>query len=149
MSDPETVADYIALLQQFPADWRVIVATPAGGGIAVRHREIKGESIVAIFGKNGGQFGENPLTEEEYAKQSEAFMRDMSDPKRKYTSAHGDHRMYTPSLWSQASCYGTHYDSRVIDRMVADGLIKKSERKIHDIISEDHYTLIPKKDDKV
>lgn len=61
-----TVKDYIERLKQFPGDWPVIVSTPAGGGISVEHREINGKPIIAVFGSNGGSFGENPLTDEEY-----------------------------------------------------------------------------------
>lgn len=119
---PYTVRDYIELLSQFPDDWPVIVSTPAGGPIAVEHRDIRGKPVVAIFGSNGGRFGENPLTEEEYAKQSESFLSGLKGG-RVYTSIHGDHRLYSPNLGDQATCYGTHYDRRVIERMVKEGLI--------------------------
>jgi len=121
-----TVADYIERLKEFPPDWRVIVSTPAGGGVAVEHREIRGEPVVAIFGSNGGRFGENPLTEEEYAEKSKRFMEDLNSPDREYTSIHGDHRMFSPKLGDQATCYGTHYDRRIIERMVDEGLIPKN-----------------------
>jgi hypothetical protein len=124
-NDPQTVGDFIDALSKFPRDWRVVVSTPAGGGIGVEHREIKGEPIVGIFGTNGGRFGENPLTEEEYQKQSREFLTDLREG-RFYTSVHGDHRTYSPSLGSQATCYGTHYDRRIIERMVKEGLISES-----------------------
>jgi hypothetical protein len=119
---PETVADYIELLSAFPRDWPVRVSTSAGGGIAVEHRDVRGVPTVCMFGKNGGRFGENPLTEEEYDKQSTCFLGDLASGKR-YTSIHGDHRTYSPELGSQATCYGTHYDARIIERMVSEGLI--------------------------
>lgn len=119
----DTVADYIEHLKQFPPEWRVVVSTQAGGGIAIEHREIKGEPVVAVFGANGGRFGENPLTEDEYAKQSQALLADMSNPRMRYTSIHGDHRMYYVEGGPQATCYGTHYDRRIVERMVTDGLI--------------------------
>lgn len=119
---PYTVKDYIELLSQFPSDWPVMVSTPAGGPIAVEHRDVRGKPAVAIFGSNGGRFGENPLTEEEYAKQSESFLSGLKAG-RAYTSIHGDHRLYSPILGDQATCYGTHYDRRVIERMAREGLI--------------------------
>lgn len=122
---PETVADFIEVLSGFPPEWPVTVSTGAGGGIGIEHRETSGKPFIAIFGKNGGRFGENPLTEEEYQKQSQAFLNDLKIGNL-YTSVHGDHRTYWPSLGSQATCYGKHYDRRVIERMVADGLIPES-----------------------
>lgn len=122
---PKTVGDFIELLSAFPKDWPVQVSTPAGGGIAIEHREIAGKPVIGIFGKNGGRFGENPLTEEEYSEKSRRFLADLSAGRR-YTSAHGDHRLYSPSLGSQATCYGTHYDKRIVERMVREGLIPAS-----------------------
>lgn len=119
---PETVADFIEALSAFPKDWKVKVSTPAGGGIAIEHREVRGEPVVGIFGENGGSFGEEPLTEKEYKKQSDQFLRQFNDPYYSYTSAHGDHRMYHPSGLND-TCYGTHYDRRVVERMVKEGLI--------------------------
>lgn len=122
---PETVGDWIEVLSSFPHDWPVSVATPAGGGIGIEHRERMGKPFIAIFGKNGGRFGENPLTEEEYKKQSEQFLMDLKIG-HLYTSVHGDHRTYSPRMGDQATCYGRHYDRRVIERMVAEGLIAAS-----------------------
>ncbi len=119
---PKTVGDFIEVLSTFPPEWPVQVSTLAGGGIGVEHRESKGLPFVGIFGKNGGRFGENPLTEEEYQKQSQRFLTDLKVGLA-YTSIHGDHRTYSPSLGSQATCYGTHFDKRVIERMVAERLI--------------------------
>jgi len=119
---PQTVGEFISALSAFPKDWHVSVSTPAGGGIAVEHREIKGKPVIAIFGKNGGRFGENPLTEEEYQEKSQDFLSSLRGGRR-YTSIHGDHRLYSPFVGDQATCYGTHYDNRVIERMVMEGLI--------------------------
>jgi hypothetical protein len=119
---PETVGDFIEALSKFPKDWPVKVSTQAGGGIGVEHRDIKGKPHVGIFGKNGGRFGENPLTEDEYQKKSAQFIGDLRGGMR-YTSIHGDHRTYSPAMGDQATCYGTHYDRRVIERMVKEGLI--------------------------
>jgi len=116
-----TVGDYIEALSHFPKEWRVSVATQAGGGVSVEHREIRGEPVIAIFGSNGGRFGENPLTDDEYNIKSQAFLHGLKSGQR-YTSIHGDHRTYYPSGMND-TCYGTHYDRRVIERMVKDGLI--------------------------
>lgn len=121
---PITVADYIARLQQFPADWRVIVSTPAGGGIAIEHRDLDGEPIIAIFGSNGGRFGENPLTDKEYRKKSQEFLSRLESGQYRYTTIHGDHRLYIPYGHPNETCYGEHYDPRIIDRMVQEGLLE-------------------------
>ncbi len=76
-----------------------------------------------MFGSNGGRFGENPLTDEEYKTQSGRFLAALQYGDL-YTSIHGDHRTYSPRLGSQATCYGTHYDRRIIERMVREGLIR-------------------------
>lgn len=125
MSKLQTVGDWIAHLNQFPADWPVIVATPAGGGIAVEHREIRGKPVIAIFGSNGGRFGENPLTEEEYQRQSSDFLALLKSGYR-YTSVHGDHRLYKPSGMND-TCYGIHYDRRIVERMVAEGILRPDQ----------------------
>jgi pyocin large subunit-like protein len=118
----KTVGDYIRRLQEFPEDWPVKVATQAGGGMAIEHREIKGKPVVAVFGSNGGRFGENPLTDQEYAEKSKEFLQMWKNPYYSYTSCHGDHRMYHPYGQGDA-CYGHHFDRRVIERMVEEGLI--------------------------
>lgn len=125
MSDPKTVADWIEMLSAFPGEWPVSVSTRAGGGVAIELRDVCGIQTVCIFGKNGGRFGENPLTEDEYEKQSERFLSDIARGMQ-YTSIHGDHRTYSPEFGSQASCYGNRYDRRIIERMVAEGRIPES-----------------------
>lgn len=117
----KTVGDYIRKLQEFPEDWPVQVLTQAGGGISVEHREIKGKPVVAVFGSNGGRFGENPLTDEEYEKQFKKFL-GLQQMGYEYTSAHGDHRLYRRG-GTNDTCYGTHFDRRVVERMVDEGLI--------------------------
>lgn len=114
-----TVGDWLERLKMFPWNWQVIVATPAGGGITIEHREINGEAVVAVFGTNGGRFGENPLTEEEYEKRSREFLSGL-DRGGKYTSMHGDHRIF----YGEDSCYGTNYDDRIIERMVKEGILE-------------------------
>lgn len=42
----QTVGDYIRKLQEFPENWPVQVSTPAGGDIAIEHREIKGNPVI-------------------------------------------------------------------------------------------------------
>lgn len=121
----KTVGDYIRKLQEFPEDLPVYVSTQAGGGITVEHREIKDEPVVAIFGSNGGRFGENPLTDQEYEKQSRRFIA-LRQLGYEYTSVHGDHRLYMSGGMSD-TCYGTHFDRRIVERMVVDGLVLASE----------------------
>jgi hypothetical protein len=116
-----TVGDYIRKLQEFPEDWPVQVSTQAGGSISVEHREIKGKSIVAIFGSNGGRFGDNPLTDEEYNKQSNMFFK-LQQQGYEYTSVHGDHRLYLRGGMNY-TCYGQRFDRRIVERMVAERLI--------------------------
>ena len=96
MAELKTVGDYIKALSEFPEDWPVKVATPAGGGVSVEHREIRGAPVVAIFGSNGGRFGENPLTDKEYEDKSERFL-GLKRMGYEYTSIHGDHRLYRRS----------------------------------------------------
>ncbi|MEY2854637.1 MAG: hypothetical protein RL030_1769 [Pseudomonadota bacterium] len=126
MHELKTVGDYIRALREFPEDWPVKVATQAGGGIDIAHREIGGASVVAVFGRNGGIFGENPLTEEEYEKQSSMFLVLRSHGGHEYTSIHGDHRLYRPG-GTNATCYGKRFDRRIIERMVAEGLLPANE----------------------
>lgn len=124
----KTVSDYIKHLQTFDPDWRVVVSTGAGGGISVEHRETKeGEPIIAIFGSNGGSFGYSPLTEEKYIKESQRFLSEIQSKDRRYTSRHGDHRIYTERYNVNDSCYGLSFDHRVIERMVIEGLANVSD----------------------
>ena len=118
----KTVGDYIKKLQEFPPEWPVEVSTTAGGSISIEHRDVKGLPLVAIFGSNGGQFGENPLTEQEYKDQSTEFLGMWNSSHYSYTSIHGDHRLYRPSGRND-TCYGVHFDRRIVERMVLEGLI--------------------------
>ncbi len=122
MKDIKTVGDYICKLRDFPENWPVIVSTTAGGGISIEHREIQGNPVVAIFGANGGRFGETPLTEGEYRERSAEVIEMWKNQRYRYTSIHGDHRLYIPGGRND-TCYGKHFDRRVIERMVAEGLI--------------------------
>ncbi len=135
MQELKTVSDYVRALSAFPEDWPVKVATPAGGGIAIEHREIGGKPVVAVFGSNGGRFGENPLTEEEYAEKSRLFL-DLKRSGYEYTSVHGDHRLYRRS-GANDTCYGTHFDRRIVERMAAEGLIPPHEVDIERVRSVD------------
>ena len=122
-----TVKDYIEHLKQFPEDWPVRVSTRAGGDIAIEHREIDGMPVVAVFGSNGGRFGENPFTEDEYKKRSQEFLEKM---KRGwiYTPDYGDHRLYMDLGHPDSGCYGEHFDARIIERMVAEGILEFFKR---------------------
>lgn len=117
------VEDFLRALEQFPRDWAVIVDSRAGGPLVAEHRFVKGKSVVAIFGSNGGRFGENPESDEEYARQCADFI-DLRKRGYLYTSSHGDHRLYK-GCWPDASCYGHRFDSWAIERMVSEGLISK------------------------
>jgi len=124
-----TVKDYIEKLKQFPEDWPVSVSTTAGGGISIEHREINGKPVVAVFGSNGGRFGENPLTEEEYKEKSTDFLQKLGSGEWLHTPDYGDHRLYMPMGGNpDAGCYGTHYDARIIERMVSEGLLQYYKR---------------------
>ena len=125
MKELKTVGDYIRALSEFPEDWPVKVATPAGGGVAIEHRDIGGAPVVAVFGRNGGRFGENPLTDKEYKEKSESFLV-LKRMGYEYTSIHGDHRLYRRSGQNDTG-YGAHFDSRIVERMAAEGLILASE----------------------
>lgn len=118
----QTVGDYIRKLQEFPEKWPVAVATQAGGEIVIEHREVKGKPVIAIFGANGGRFGDNPLTEQEYKNRSGEFIWMWNNSAYSYTSIHGDHRMYLRSGIND-TCYGQHFDRRVVERMANEGLI--------------------------
>lgn len=126
-----TVKDWVERLKQFPEDWPVVVSTTAGGGIVIEHREMEGKPVVAIFGSNGGRFGENPLTDEEYAKQSARFLRLLGEGYW-YTRVHGDHRLYMDHGHVNDTCYGVRFDDRVVDRMIANGLLGTFSRT-HDV----------------
>jgi hypothetical protein len=121
---PETVQDYLEILKQYPLGYRVMVATHAGGGISIEHRQVDGEDVIAIFGSNGGRFGENPLTEVEYRIKSGNFLSGIKEGQL-YTQIHGDDRLYNPG---HDTVYGTHYDKRVVDRLVSEGLFKRPKR---------------------
>jgi len=125
MKELKTVGDYISALSAFPQDWPVKIATLAGGRVAIEHREIGGKPVVAVFGSNGGRFGENPLTEEQYADKSSLFL-GLRRSGYDYTSVHGDHRLYCRRGMND-TCYGTHFDQRIVERMVAEGLIQPHE----------------------
>jgi hypothetical protein len=121
----KTVAEFAKALNEFDPSWPVMLSLMGGGEIAVEHREIKGEPIVAIFNSNGGRFGENPLTEREYKEKSSQII-ELKRSGYVYTSIHGDHRFYRPSGLND-TCYGLHFDRRIIERMVLEGLLSKSE----------------------
>jgi hypothetical protein len=135
MRELKTVGDYIKALSEFPEDWPVNVATPAGGGIAIEHREIGGKPVVAVFGSNGGRFGENPLTEDEYQARIREFML-LCSMGYEYTSIHGDHRLYRRSGMND-TCYGRRFDRRVVERMVSEGLVSAHEVDIDRVRSCD------------
>lgn len=134
---PVTVKDYIELLQQFPLDWPVKVKFAGGGGTAIERRDFQGVPHVGIYNKNGGSynFGERGLTEEEYTKTSQDFLK--SRKYMQYTSIHGDHRLYIPG-GAQETCYGTHYDRRVIEQMVREGLITADSVDLERVANCDH-----------
>jgi hypothetical protein len=121
----KNVGDYIQALSEFPEDCPVKVATLAGGGIVIERREIGGMPVVAVFGSNGGRFGENPLTEQEYEEKSRLFL-GLKRQRYEYTSIHGDHRLYRRGGMND-TCYGTHFDRRIVERMVVEGLVYASE----------------------
>ena len=136
MQELKTVGDYIRKLREFSEDWPVRVSTQAGGGIAIEHRDIKGLPVVAVFGSNGGRFGENPLTEQEYQARSREFLVHWKDGGYSYTSIHGDHRLYRRG-GTNDTCYGRGYDRRIVERMVSEGLIPANKVDIERVRSID------------
>ena len=124
MTPLNTVADYIQQLSQYPPEWPVCVVTSAGGEVVIAHRELHGSPVIGIYGANGGAIGENPLTEDEYQKQSTLFLSMMNGSLYRYTSVHGDHRMYIPGRQND-TCFGIHFDRRVIERLVEEGKLAK------------------------
>jgi len=129
MRSLHTVRDYIDALNQYPSDWPVHVVTPAGGEVVVEHREINGKPVVGVYGRNGGKIGESPLTEEEYQAAAKLFLALWNDPSYRYTTIHGDHRMYLPAGMND-TCYGYHFDRRIIERLVTEGIISNKDVEI-------------------
>lgn len=117
------VGDFIKKLQEFPDDWPVRVQTPAGGAIVIEHREICGRPVVAIFGENGGRFGETPLTEKEYEKQRDDFLKKFGKSGYVYSSDSGNHIIYQDFGGVNDRCFGQRYDVRIVERMMSEGLI--------------------------
>src|SRR5580693_9400540 len=122
MSNRISVGELVKKLQDFPSEMPVIVDLRGGGGVSVEARDIvdrdsgEGEAIVAIFASNGGRFGCNPLTEEEYKKKSLEFLdalydeyrsrNEMYGNRRRFTTIHGDYRIYHDYGGQNDTCYG-------------------------------------------
>lgn len=137
--DSITVGKLIARLQKYPVDMTVVIDLRGGGGVSVERRDLvrngEGQEVVGIFSSNGGRFGFNPLTEDEYKKKSVEFLSGLYDVYRlkngfslgryRYTTIHGDHRIYIDTGNVNDTCYGEKFDDRIIDRLVAEGLIEK------------------------
>jgi hypothetical protein len=75
------------------------------------------------------------LSDEEFERQRDKVLDGLADVKRpwkwatrKYTTIHGDHRIYYDHGGSQDTCYGTAYDYRVFDRLESEGLIERVAR---------------------
>lgn len=125
-----TNGELIDLLQRFPREWPVRIALQAGGDIAVEHRERLDERFVAIFGSNGGRFGEDPLTEDVYQKRKKEFLEKYHNKQCKYTSAYGEHMIYLETGSPIAPCYGQSFDVRVVERMISEGVLTLSKEDI-------------------
>jgi hypothetical protein len=124
-----SVGQMIKALEQFDRETTIIIDLRGGGGVTIERRDLcdkltqKTEEIVAIFASNGGRFGFNPLTEEEYKTKSEQFLQGLKH--KNFTTTHGDYRIYNKLGLPNDSCYGTVYDSRIINRMVEEGILEK------------------------
>lgn len=141
----KTVGDLMNVLWDYPTDYPIVI----GGSyleeypINVEHRELNNLQIINLWG--GGQaygpIGEKPLTDKEYEKISKEFLEKINNPSYTYTSSYGDHSLVIKGLCGRcdATVYYT-YDKRIIERMVAEGLISKHSvdiekvRRYHDFI---------------
>lgn len=82
------------------------------------------------YGKN---IGYKRLTENERLNQRREVLDGLADARspfkhavRKFTSRHGDYRIYNDLGGSNDTCYGTVYDPRVFLELESDGLIRRS-----------------------
>ncbi len=113
-------AKWVEALSKFPPDWPVVIDTRAGGHLVAKHRQTRdGKDMVAIYGDNGGKFGHEPFTDEEYYRAASSLISALKLGHR-YTENGGEPYVH-PVGFEQSHCYGTYYDKRVIARMVAEG----------------------------
>lgn len=91
------------------------------------------ERTVAVFGNSYG-YGYPHLTDEHRAKTRHAILDGLADvlrvekwATRRFTSVHGDWRIYSAHGGQNDTCYGTGYDPRVWRELEAEGLIVREE----------------------
>ena len=101
-----TVGALLEALDKYDRDMPVIIPFAGGGAVAIEPRDLvddkgEGESVIGIYNDNGGRFGHDPLTEDEYRKRSHEFIDGLLDIERpnksatrKFTTIHGDYRIY-------------------------------------------------------
>jgi hypothetical protein len=114
------VGEMIEILSKYPMDCEIFVLVH--GNPVIAQRDVNRIPMVVIYGDNGDLIGENPLTEEEYERVSARFLA-LQSIGYKYTTAHGDHRLYRDDGDKHATKYGVHFDPRIIERMVKEKLI--------------------------
>lgn len=124
----KTVGDLMQVLWDYPNDYPVVIGKRFldGDKIHVEHRELNGKQIINLWcsGHTSGPIGENPLTDEEYEKRSKEFLSTIHQEGYTYTSSYGDHRIvFRCNCGSCTSPLHYVYDKRIIERMVAEGLI--------------------------
>jgi hypothetical protein len=136
----KTVGDLIDVLWDYPTDYPIRIGELdlEGEELYVEHRELDGKPILNLWG--GGQayspIGETPLTDEVYYAQSQDFLIRFSDKHYRYNSDYGTHSLEYKYYRDNPFLYT--YDPRIIERMVAEGLIPKHSvdidrvRRIHD-----------------
>lgn len=129
----ETVGELVSALEKIDRNIPLLIDLREGGGYAVEIRDIddrKGNArrVLGIYANNGGRFGHDPLTEELYEKTKIKFLSDLISKGRKFTTVHGDYRLYHDYRGNSDTCYGETFDSRAIYRMVDEGFLEFYEQ---------------------
>lgn len=126
-----------AALTDVPDDMEVMGKIDWGGN-SVELRDLLNldrvfERTVAVIGNPYG-VGYPHLTEAERQKQRHAILDGLADilrvekwATRRFTSIHGDWRLYDPFGGQSDTCYGVAYDPRIWLELEAEGLIKRQE----------------------
>jgi len=126
------ISDINAAIAELPDDMPVCGKLDDGGGLELRdlfNLDKEFTHTVAVFGNTYG-YGYPHLTDGVRAKTRHAILDGLADvlrverwANRRFTSVHGDWRIYSAHGGSQDTCYGTGYDPRVWRELEAEGLI--------------------------